>query len=77
MIVKKGIVEHLDAENAQIVFRPVDAELFPVKNEGRIYDPPKNHLGKSWTSNKALAVAQAVQYFMEKTVPEGESYIVE
>jgi hypothetical protein len=77
MIVKQGIVEHLDADNAQIVFRAADAELSPRRTKVASMTLRRNILGNLGQANKALAVAQAVQEFMEKTVSEGESYIVE
>ena len=72
-----GEITIVGPENVGVAFKPANAILFPVTNEGRTYEPPRTHLGRPWVENNALAVAGAVLIFMDKIIAEGEAYIAD
>ena len=70
-ITKDGItIGEKAAKNIQLTFYPAQVLLIPVKDKGRLYHPPTNHLGTEISGSNPILVAELAVKYIDSVLSE-------
>jgi hypothetical protein len=76
MSINKGNMFIESDRPIRVEFIPGRVELLPVTNRGRIYDPPRSHLGNRLLSIEPVVIAELGFIFYEDYIKQAEKFFV-